>query len=760
MKASAQSFFFTNFPESWGSSALWKMFNRYGNVVDVYIAFKRTKMGSSLPVIARNIGAVKAITNKFGKTLEIGRLDFDSKVLSPIKCLVLTSCMSTICQSLDVMVNKKIVSVRIFEKQFHASLFLQSDTTNANLFDEAKPSFEEEFIGPTVKEQEDEAEESCFMGNEFPPLQMTHDIPYVERDTSPCTSGLPPPPPYVTYPAQSSPGVDFVGPTPGSNTHGSNTHEPRNSPSPNPSQDRSMPDLNDPMSQPSRVVQEDEELDDLMASFQILSDNHEKNNINRDGTKRKAKKKNKNIIIGGDGASQKPVPQYDCSEVWGEDRTQSDPLDLVVPFAWCLSFLMNGISLNCNGLGQANKKSWVREREIIGCEAPIFFGIQESKSEEVDQFLIRSLWPRSHVDRAYSSSIGASSGIITMWDTRTFEVDCQFSNRNFLGVTGSWRGLSSKVGLLNVYAPQSSSLKEQLWSSIERVIADFDVTWIIFGDFKVVRSLDERMGSSFDVNEANTFNDFISRSGLCDLPLGGRRFIRFDKEGRKASKLDRFLVTSGFFNMWNGASVSVLCRSVSDHCPIRLKLGLPNFGPKPFKIFDTWIGSEGFHDLVLDSWATGLALRTSSNPHIVLKDMLKKLRMDIKAWTSVRIRDQNNSRDSLKNQLLEWDLKAEDGRISDHDIAKREECLMDLDHLDQIQRDDLKQKSRIKLAIEGDENTRFFHSILKINYCNSNIKGIMVNGIWQEDPDQVIKAAAFDHFSSQFKESRSSRPWF
>ncbi|GKE80277.1 hypothetical protein Tco_1550277, partial [Tanacetum coccineum] len=93
---------------SWGSSALWKMFNRYGNVVDVYIAFKRTKMGSreeasqslkenktwldqwfddlnlwgdndgscgrltwiiieGLPVIARNIGAVKAITNKFGR---------------------------------------------------------------------------------------------------------------------------------------------------------------------------------------------------------------------------------------------------------------------------------------------------------------------------------------------------------------------------------------------------------------------------------------------------------------------------------------------------------------------------------------------------------------------------------------------------------------------------------------------------------------------------------------------------------------------
>ncbi|GKE90297.1 nucleotide-binding alpha-beta plait domain-containing protein [Tanacetum coccineum] len=40
MRDKATSFFFTNFPDS---SALWKMFSRYGKVVDVYIAFKRTK---------------------------------------------------------------------------------------------------------------------------------------------------------------------------------------------------------------------------------------------------------------------------------------------------------------------------------------------------------------------------------------------------------------------------------------------------------------------------------------------------------------------------------------------------------------------------------------------------------------------------------------------------------------------------------------------------------------------------------------------
>ncbi|GKC93171.1 nucleotide-binding alpha-beta plait domain-containing protein [Tanacetum coccineum] len=43
MKDKATSFFFKNFPDSWDSGALWKMFDMYGKVVDVYIAFKRTK---------------------------------------------------------------------------------------------------------------------------------------------------------------------------------------------------------------------------------------------------------------------------------------------------------------------------------------------------------------------------------------------------------------------------------------------------------------------------------------------------------------------------------------------------------------------------------------------------------------------------------------------------------------------------------------------------------------------------------------------
>ncbi|GJQ93912.1 RNA-directed DNA polymerase, eukaryota [Tanacetum coccineum] len=182
-------------------------------------------------------------------------------------------------------------------------------------------------------------------------------------------------------------------------------------------------------------------------------------------------------------------------------------------------------------------------------------------------------------------------------------------------------------------------------------------------DFNAMRNINERLGSQFDEGEANAFNDFILQADLFDLPLGGRRFTRFSKDGNNVSKLDRFMVSQNFFDIWNDASVSVLY------------------------------------------------------------------------------------------------IKVEAGQINYIDFEKREEWLMDLDHLDQLHIDGLKQKSLLKWAMEGNENIHFFHSILKYKYANFNIKGIHVDGIWCESPD-LIKEAVVRQFSSRFQEDNKSRPTF
>ncbi|GJX43860.1 putative RNA-directed DNA polymerase, partial [Tanacetum coccineum] len=113
----------------------------------------------------------------------------------------------------------------------------------------------------------------------------------------------------------------------------------------------------------------------------------------------------------------------------------------------------------------------------------------------------------------------------------------------------------------------------------------------------------------------------------------------------------------------------------------------------------------------------------------------------------------------IQDFLIDWDSKAEAGLLSPNDYLKREECLSKLNSIDQKERDSLKQKSRVKWAVEGDENTKFFHSIVNKKIKDRSINGINCNGVWIEEPEEIQEAARI-HFASRFKELNSNRPLF
>ncbi|XP_071700478.1 uncharacterized protein [Rutidosis leptorrhynchoides] len=104
---------------------------------------------------------------------------------------------------------------------------------------------------------------------------------------------------------------------------------------------------------------------------------------------------------------------------------------------------------------------------------------------------------------------------------------------------------------------------------------------------------------------------------------------------------------------------------------------------------------------------------------------------------------------------MEFELQAENGNGPDlekwRDIRKKW-----LDK-ERTKSDMLKQKASYRWIIEGDENTRFFHSVIKRNYNKNNIRGLTINGVWNDSPNE-IKAEAFRHFSSIFKEPNVDRP--
>ncbi|PWA54163.1 RNA-directed DNA polymerase, eukaryota, Reverse transcriptase zinc-binding domain protein [Artemisia annua] len=83
--------------------------------------------------------------------------------------------------------------------------------------------------------------------------------------------------------------------------------------------------------------------------------------------------------------------------------------------------------------------------------------------------------------------------------------------------------------------------------------------------------------------------------------MKGRQFTCSRDNGRKLSKLDRVLVCSEFFNKWPDACLRVIYGPHSDHSPLIFSIKHVNFGPRPFRLFNSWISKPGFEEAVQEA---------------------------------------------------------------------------------------------------------------------------------------------------------------
>ncbi|GKE37190.1 RNA-directed DNA polymerase, eukaryota, reverse transcriptase zinc-binding domain protein [Tanacetum coccineum] len=71
------------------------------------------------------------------------------------------------------------------------------------------------------------------------------------------------------------------------------------------------------------------------------------------------------------------------------------------------------------------------------------------------------------------------------------------------------------------------------------------------------------------------------------------------------------------------------------------------------------------------------------------------------------------------------------------EVQNRSDWIKELAGLDRIDALDATQKEKVKWDIEGDENTPFFHGLLKQRRRLQMVQGIMHDGEWCTDPEQV-----------------------
>lgn len=126
-----------------------------------------------------------------------------------------------------------------------------------------------------------------------------------------------------------------------------------------------------------------------------------------------------------------------------------------------------------------------------------------------------------------------------------------------------------------------------LWEELKGIKQAKDGVWIMMGDFNTVRRFEERFNSIFCPRTTREFKKFILDAGFIDLKMGGIRYTCCRSEDIKLRKLDQFLLCLEFLDIAPKTTITALPRELSNHCPILLKTTTPDFGPPPFRLFNS-----------------------------------------------------------------------------------------------------------------------------------------------------------------------------
>ncbi|XP_071728393.1 uncharacterized protein [Rutidosis leptorrhynchoides] len=313
-----------------------------------------------------------------------------------------------------------------------------------------------------------------------------------------------------------------------------------------------------------------------------------------------------------------------------------------------------------------------------------FVALQETKLDSIDRNWVSRLWWSDDFDFVQKEKVGKSGWQLLVWDTNVFDAEYVINIEGGIGIHGTWKSTGCKFNLLNIYGPDDAK-KQVLWDAISNLIAGVNEAWLL------------------------------------EIPLAGRNFTRVSDDGLKYSKLDRFLVSEDFFYLWKDLTAVVLVRHLSDHCPILFKDEERNFGPKPFKVFDAWFNEEGVDDVVSDAWKTSVP--EVNRKDCVFRNRLKNVKTALKNWCNGKFDRLDLEIKHHKATTIQLELKAESCVLNEDELDKWKNSRKTWFEKEKIKVDMLKQKACVKWILNADENTKFFHSVIRRRNNVNTIRG-------------------------------------
>lgn len=152
------------------------------------------------------------------------------------------------------------------------------------------------------------------------------------------------------------------------------------------------------------------------------------------------------------------------------------------------------------------------------------------------------------------------------------------------------------------------------------------------------------------------FGEFIKKMKVTNIPMLGRKYTWSNSiEGDGWSRLDRFLLNPEWLELFD-FKVWGLPRILTDHCPVLLMEDQRDWGPKPFKFFNSWLLHPGCLHLVKKAW---MEAQVYGWVGFVVKEKLHILKSKLKEWNHEVFGNVDSKIKVAEAELHSLDLEAE-----------------------------------------------------------------------------------------------------
>ncbi|RYR27722.1 hypothetical protein Ahy_B01g051758 [Arachis hypogaea] len=390
-------------------------------------------------------------------------------------------------------------------------------------------------------------------------------------------------------------------------------------------------------------------------------------------------------------------------------------------------------SWNCRG---AASQSFTRTlKEYLIMHKPDLVILQETRcsGDTARRTIDRSGFAFSHVQDAN----GFSGGIWILWNDPNISVKVVRSCVQFIHMEVTHENNHSWM-LTAIYASPQERNRRSLWSELRTIATGMSKAWLLVGGFNEIMCASEKKGGGrTDLHACAKFKKWIDDCCLIDLGYIGSKFTWkgpvWEGMERVFKRLDRALCNADWRTKFAEAKVDVLTRMRSDHHPLLVILNpqLASRYERPFRYEAMWITHPEYKETVRQNW----------NYEKSLDNTLIALSTNLSRWNKEAFGHVGRMKRRLINRIGGIQRAQANGK---NPFLERLELQLHKELADILDREEILwlQKSREMWIIDGDRNTRYYHTRTIIRRRKNKILKLRNNeGTWVEDQEELANLA-------------------